>query len=177
VGIPVPARRLPPVTRLAPPALAALERVWPKRLGIAAMFAALIALAVGVYQWPTLSSRFRQTQPPTDIAAVPPVQPTAEETASQPATPPVSEPSAAAAEYFVTVGLYVSRPYANVVVNTLTTAGLPAIRRAIELRGEAFEQVVLGPFHTRDEAATSLQHLRELGGPDDAQVIEVRPTP
>lgn len=155
-------------------------RVWPKRLGIAAAtFGSVSAIALGGYQSPSLFSRFRQAPPPIETPAAPRTQEAAT-VAESPASPapaptPATPAAAASGENFVAVGLYATRTYAARVVATLTAGGFAAIHRPLELRGEAFEQVLLGPFLTRDEATTSLQRLRQLGGHDDARVIEIIP--
>lgn len=154
-------------------------RVWPKRLGIAAAaFGSVGALALGGLQSPSLFSRFRQTPPSIEKAATPRPQEAAPDSSAS-TRPPAPLPPAAAArgEYFVGVGLYATRAYAARVVDTLTAAGLPAIHRPLEVRGEAFEQVVLGPFQTSDDATTGLQRLRQLGGHDDARVLGTTPPP
>lgn len=154
-------------------------RVWPKRLGIAAAtFGSVGALALGGLQSQSLFSRFRQTSPPIERPATPRPQAAAPDSPAS-TRPPAPPPPAAVArgEYFVGVGLYATRAYAARVVDTLTAAGLPAIHRPLEVRGEAFEQVVLGPYQTSDDATTGLQRLRQLGGHDDARLLGITPPP
>jgi cell division septation protein DedD len=80
-------------------------------------------------------------------------------------------PAPAAGEYLVAVGLFASRERADALVNTLTQAGLPAMQRPAQLGQREVQQIVLGPFFSRSDAATDLQRLRTLGGFDDARVV------
>ena len=60
---------------------------------------------------------------------------------------------------------------ADQLVETLTQAGLPAMQRPFQLRRQQLQQVVLGPFFSRSDAAADLRRLQELGGYDDATVV------
>lgn len=80
-------------------------------------------------------------------------------------------PVAASGEYFVAVGLFADRQRADQLVDTLTQAGLSAMQRPFEMRRQQVQQIVLGPFFSRVDAARELQRLQELGGYGDAKVI------
>ena len=57
------------------------------------------------------------------------------------------------------------------MLDELIGAGLPAAQRPYRLRTQVVQQVVLGPFPTREEALAALQRLRVMGGYADAHVI------
>jgi type II secretory pathway predicted ATPase ExeA/cell division protein FtsN len=88
------------------------------------------------------------------------------------ASNPVAKPAVAdSGEYLVAVGLFANREGADQLVDTLTKAGLPAMQRPYHLRQRQLQQIVLGPFFTRSEAAAELRRLQGLGGYNDATVI------
>ena len=89
-------------------------------------------------------------------------------------TPTQSEAPAAATgagEFLVAVGMFASTERADKLVDSLTQAGLPAMQRPVQLRRQQVQQIVLGPFFSRLEAAAGLQRLQALGGYDDARVV------
>lgn len=103
--------------------------------------------------------------------AVPPAEapaPSAETTTPSAATPALA---AAAGDYLVAVGLFANLDRADWLVQELTQAGLPADQRPFQFRGREVQQVVLGPFAGRSDAVTGLRRLRQLGGYDDANVV------
>jgi cell division septation protein DedD len=67
--------------------------------------------------------------------------------------------------------LFASRDRADELVETLTQAGLPAMQRDFQLRRQHVQQIVLGPYFSRDDAAIDLRRLQQLGGYGDATVI------
>jgi cell division septation protein DedD len=75
-------------------------------------------------------------------------------------------------EYLVSVGLFASRERADQLVDALTQAGLPALQRSVQLRGKEVQQIALGPYFSRTDAVTDLRRLLDLGGYDDAQVVD-----
>lgn len=174
------------------------ESPWSKRMGIlVAVIAAAGIVVLGVAQ---LRSYFGRSAEPTEevsTAVAPPAAQPAAATAAAIAAPvatpalaadvPAASLSAAAPpntaaapvapDYYVAVGLYLSEAYANMVIEKLTVAVLPAQRRSVNVRGQAYEQVVVGPFKTRTDATAALGRLQELSGYDDARVIESTPTP
>lgn len=93
-----------------------------------------------------------------------------------------SAPSADAGEYVVAVGLFAD-DRAERIVDTLAQAGLPVMQRSLRVRQQQLQQIVLGPFPSHDEATADLRRLQQLGGYDDAAVIDssrgpvVRQTP
>ena len=87
---------------------------------------------------------------------------------------PASEtlaPAAAAGDYLVAVGLFADLNRADWLIQELTLAGLPANQRPYQFRGREVQQVVLGPFTSRSDAAAGLRRLQQLGGYDDANVV------
>jgi type II secretory pathway predicted ATPase ExeA len=81
-------------------------------------------------------------------------------------------PAAAVSEDFlVAVGLFADRSRADQLVDTLTEAGLPAMQRPFQMRRGEVQQVVLGPFFSRDDAMADLQKLKALGGYADASIV------
>jgi type II secretory pathway predicted ATPase ExeA/cell division protein FtsN len=164
------------------------QSVWSKRVGI--IVAILAAVGIVVFGVAQLRSYFgRSAQPAEEVSAVEPPPPAPQPApasapaAGGPSSPAVVAPAAnnagpvAPAEYYVAVGLYLSEAYANSVIDKLTVAVLPAKRRSVIVRGQAYEQVVVGPFKTRDDATAALARLQELSGYDDARVIELTPEP
>ena len=79
---------------------------------------------------------------------------------------------APAQEFLVAVGLFASQERADQLADTLTRAGLPAMQRTVQLRRQPVQQIVLGPFFSRSEALADLRRLQQLGGYDDAHVID-----
>lgn len=79
--------------------------------------------------------------------------------------------------YGVAVGLFFDGARADAVVDALTKEGLPAMQRPLTLRGQAMQQIVLGPFFTRADALADLQRLKKLGGYDDASVVDISKAP
>ena len=172
------------------------ESPWSKRIGIiVAVIAAAGIVVLGVAQLRSYFGRSAEPAEEVSTAVAPPAaQPAAAPAITAPAATPApaadapaaSLPAAAppntaadpvAPEYYVAVGLYLSEAYANMVIEKLTVAVLPAQRRSVNVRGQAYEQVVVGPFKTRADAAAALGRLQELNGYDDARVIESTPTP
>ena len=76
-----------------------------------------------------------------------------------------------AGEFLVGVGMFASAERADRLVEALTQAGLPAMQRPVQLRRQQVQQIVLGPFLSRLEAAAGLQRLQALGGYDDARIV------
>jgi cell division septation protein DedD len=106
-----------------------------------------------------------------DVA--PPAAPLPDAPASVSAAPSVAD----AGDYLVAVGLFASRDRADQLVDTLTQAGLPAMQRPFQLRRQQVQQIVLGPFFSRSDAVADLRRLQQLGGYDDATVIDSRRDP
>ena len=118
-----------------------------------------------------------QEAPPPD--ALRPRAPTVEAPFAAPTVPAasVTQASVGAAvvpsgDYLVVVGLFAQQARADQLVDTLTLAGLPAMQRPFQLRNQTVQQVVLGPFFNREDAAADLRRLKALGGYGDASVIQ-----
>ena len=86
--------------------------------------------------------------------------------------PATFESATTGGEYIVAVGLFTNRDRADEIMDSLTRAGLPAMQRAVQHRGQPVQQIVLGPFFNRDDAAADLRRLLALGGYDGATVID-----
>jgi type II secretory pathway predicted ATPase ExeA len=165
-----------------------LWRIWSKRAAIAlAVLVAVNAAVVGASLLPGMLGQLTLPALPEVPAVVAPV--VAPPVVAPPAAPlpdapaPVSAaPSAAptvsdAGDYLVAVGLFASRDRADQLVDALTQAGLPAMQRPFQLRRQQVQQIVLGPFFSRSDAAADLRRLQQLGGYDDAIVIDSRRDP
>jgi type II secretory pathway predicted ATPase ExeA len=149
-----------------------LRRVWGKRAAIAvAVVAALnVAMVGGSFLFNSMTTPTFPALPDAPASAVPGIALPETPVDNAPATssiPPVAEPS----EYLVAVGLYVGTTRADQLVDALTAAGLPAMQRVVQFRGQRMQQIVLGPFLSRSDAAADLRRLQALGGYDDARVI------
>ena len=150
-----------------------LARIWAKRAGIAVVcFVALYAAVLGVSFLPDML-----TVPPP-LPAFPAPPPLAGPGTVPAVAPPIeaSQP-VASGDYFVAVGLFASRERADQLVQALTQAGLPAVHRPFQLRSRLVQQVVLGPFANRSDAVADLRRLRQLGGYDDANVVDTAREP
>jgi len=147
-------------------------RIWSKRAAMAlGVFVAVNAVLVGASLLPGMVTPI--TPPALPKAPAPAVPGIA-----QPEAPPIDAPVSAAAssvadsgDYLVGVGLFASRDRADELVGVLTQAGLPAMQRGFQLRRQHVQQIVLGPYFSRADAAADLRRLKELGGYDDATVI------
>lgn len=156
-------------------------RLWAKRAAIA--LAAFVAVNLGIVG----ASQLLSTQTPGTLPASPatvvpgialPDAPLAEAplTGAPLTEAPMPEASVAASvvsgDYLVSVGLFAVRERADQLVDALTQAGLSAMQRPTRLRQQDVQQVVLGPFFNRSDAAAELRRLKALGDYDDARVIE-----
>lgn len=159
-------------------------RIWANRAAIA--IGALVILNVGIAGVSLLLETQTPAPPqkaPAQVTSELPPAPAAEPpVAVVPATEPVAAAVAAASvgtpaspeasgDYLVAVGLFADRDRADALVDRLTKAGLPAMQRPSRLGRRDVQQIVLGPFLSRGEAAADLQRLRALGGYDDARVL------
>lgn len=166
-----------------------LIRTWMKR-------AAIVVGAVAAFNIAMAAGSFLLNTQPAPIAVQPPVAtvPLVEKAATAPAAdlpiteapvaelPPASEPivtpsaaaPAPAGEFMVAVGVFSSRERSDELVQSLTQQGLPAMQRPSRLGQREVQQIVLGPFFARDDAAADLLRLKALGGYDDARVISNR---
>ena len=161
-----------------------LLRTWVTRAAIA--IAAIVALNIVV----SAASFLLDTQPPAapDAPAAPatsapqaqvqskvvePPAPAGEPPAVTAPTPaPIAAPPAPRGEeYFVAVGLFSSPQRTDELVQSLTIATLPAMSRPYRLGQRELQQIVLGPFFSRADAASDLQRLKALGGHNDARII------
>ena len=160
-----------------------LWRVWFKRAAIAAgAFVAVNVMLVAVSVLTNFEGRpaaaTPEVLPATASAGIAPLVepvPDARPFDAPAITAPATEPSpaaGAAVEYLVSVGLFSSREGADALVDTLTQAGLAAMQRPFRLGARDVQQVVIGPFFSRAEAAADLRRLQALGGYADARVIE-----
>jgi hypothetical protein len=171
-----------------------LARVWMKRAAIALLSVAALGAAVSAAaQLPGLTGRLMAPAqlpaapaPPTLAAPGPVLTPPIEAPATP--TPPV-EPRAlelppvvmssavVPGNYFVAVALFATQERADRLVQSLAQAGFPVVQRPLQLRTQRLQQVVLGPFVHRSDAVVDLQRLRQLGGYDDAAIIDPTPAP
>jgi type II secretory pathway predicted ATPase ExeA/cell division septation protein DedD len=150
-----------------------LWRIWSKRatITLGVLVAVNVAL-VGASFLPDLVAPVTLPAPPTAPAVVMPgsALPEAPLTTAVSAAP---VPAVAdSGDYLVAVGLFASRDRADELVETLTQAGLPAMQRGFQLRRQHVQQIVLGPYFSRDDAAADLRRLQQLGGYGDATVID-----
>ena len=147
-----------------------LMRTWLRRTAVA--LAVFVLVNAGVVGASVLSA--------TLAAPVLPALPSAPAFALPGLALPEAPPSDATAsvstssvnEYLVSVGLFASRERADQLVDALTQAGLPALQRAVQLRGQEVQQIALGPYFSKTDAVADLRRLLDLGGYDDAQVVD-----
>ena len=147
-----------------------LLRTWLKRTAIAA--AVFVLVNAGVVGASVLSA----TLAPPVLPSLPSAPAFALAGLALPEAPPsdtrVSVSAPSGNEYLVSVGLFASRGRADQLVDALTQAGLPAMQRAVQLRGQEVQQIALGPYLSRSDAVADLRRLLDLGGYDDAQVVD-----
>jgi general secretion pathway protein A len=144
-----------------------LGRSLTKKLSIAAVVLIGIAGVVtgATYISDALASLAEPVAPP-----LPPVRPVVVPAVTPPLAP-VTEPGASG-PYRVEVALFTSNAGAGRAVAELMEAGLPARQQPLTLgSGGTMQQVVLGPFETRDEAETHLSRVRATGGYRDARIV------
>jgi cell division septation protein DedD len=151
------------------------HRLWRKWVkGAAIAVAALVTLNVVIVGASvlveTLTPLVLPPLPKAPAQALPGIVPPAAPL-SDAASAAVSS-AAASAKYLVAVGVFANRDRADEIADTLTKAGLPAMQRTIQLRGQSVEQIVLGPFFSHFEAVAELRRLQALGGHDAAKVID-----
>ena len=82
-----------------------------------------------------------------------------------------AQPPAETGEYLVAVALFTTSRRADQLVDALTAAGLPAMQRELQLQQRLMQQIVLGPYLSRSDAAADLRRLQAIGGYDDARVV------
>jgi type II secretory pathway predicted ATPase ExeA/cell division septation protein DedD len=162
-------------------------RTWAKR--IASTVAALIALIIGaaaIEAWtdlqaapmlPPVAARPATAEPKAPVEApVVEALPAGVPATAAPviAMPPIDAAvvAPAADEFLVAVGLFSSRERADQLVDMLSQADLPALQRPFQLRRQEVQQIVLGPYFSRADAAADLRRLQALGGYADASVID-----
>jgi type II secretory pathway predicted ATPase ExeA/cell division septation protein DedD len=148
-----------------------LLRKWAKGAAIAAaVVAALNLIMVAASLVPSLLSSAELPALPAAPARTVPALVALD---LSPAYVPVASGAhAAPGDFLVAVGVFTSRERADQIAESLTQAGLPIMQRTIELRGQQVQQIVLGPFFSRSDATTDLRRLQQLGGYDDARVID-----
>jgi len=151
-----------------------LARRWAKWAAIAVACTAMLGAAgfVASRLPAQLSAMTPPTLPAAPAFAVPGLPAVAVPPAEAPApSAETSAPAVAAGDYLVAVGLFADLNRADWLVQELTLAGLPATQRPFRFRGREVQQVVLGPFASRSDAVAGLSRLRQLGGYDDANVV------
>ena len=152
-----------------------LMRRWLKRAVIAVgLFAIANVIMIAVALVPGMTSLDAMPQAP---AAPAPALPAALLPAALPsdvATAASRAPidPAESADWLVAVGLFSDRDRADRLVDVLTQAGLPAMERPLTVSGQQMQQIVLGPFFSRTDALADMLRLQQLGGYDDARVID-----
>ncbi len=161
-----------------------LWRLWVKRaaIGLALFVGFNLAVASGSLFFGTLSPVVLPALPEAPARALPAINHSgiALPGAAPAADPPIAAASVGAtsvedtAEYLVAVGLFASGNRADQIVDELKQAGLPVMQRTFQLRRQQVQQIVLGPFFNRADAAADLRRLQALGGYDDANVIDSR---
>ena len=160
-----------------------MARVWARRIATAAVcFAALTAgiaalsivpeTLAGLSETPAILPEVPATPTLVIAGLEPPTQPSAAEALPAEMPPAVALPTQASGRYLVSVGLFASRDRADRLVQVLSQAGLTAAQRPFQLRRQAVQQVVLGPFADRSDAVAELGRLRRLGGYNDANVVD-----
>jgi cell division septation protein DedD len=151
-----------------------LWRIWSKRAAIAlGLFVAVNGVLMGASLLPDMVA-------PVALPAVPEAPASAVPDLVVPEAPQSNAPVPIAAassvaesgDYLVAVGLFASRDRADQLVDALSKAGLPAMQRDFQLRRQQVQQIVLGPYFSRADAAASLRRLQQLGGYSDATVID-----
>jgi DedD protein len=85
---------------------------------------------------------------------------------------PVASP-ALSGSYFVSVGLFANHDSAVRLVGELMRSGFAARQRPFQLRRQRVQQVLVGPFATRDAASEALARLHAAGAYGDAHVVDV----
>jgi type II secretory pathway predicted ATPase ExeA/cell division septation protein DedD len=151
------------------------RRASVKKLAIAVVCVAALSAAVfGVSRLPNVLADSMMTSPVLPALPAPPTLAVASLVSPEapPMEAPIAPPTAGTADYLVSVGLFASRERADQLEIELTQAGLPAVQRPFQLRNQRLQQVVLGPFGSRLDAAEGLRALRLLGDYDDATVID-----
>ena len=147
-----------------------LLRTWLRRTAIAV--AVFVLINAGVVGASVLSA----TLAPPVLPALPSAPPLALSGLALPEAPAsavtVAVPAPSGDEYLVSVGLFASRERADQLVDALTQVGLPAMQRPVQLRGQEVQQIALGPYFSRTDAVADLRRLLDLGGYDDAQVVD-----
>ncbi|MEP6783651.1 MAG: SPOR domain-containing protein, partial [Acidobacteriota bacterium] len=148
-----------------------LFRVWARRAAIAMaafmIFTAvmagdsLLSSAMNPGELPATPDRPAPAMPGLVLREVPPDVPVTN-----------AAPVAASAGYIVAVGLFASPERAQQLVDDLARTGLPATQRSLEPGNRQLNQIVLGPFLTRADAAEDLRRLQKLGGFDDARIVD-----
>ena len=192
--LPAPRRSVPkPVAKRATPArtvttdwprhvtpetyIQRLMRTWMKRAAIAFGAFVIINVAVAaVMTWNARASAALPEQPAAPERVLPSMALPAVSEAPATVLPVrpdagVAATAAGTGDFLVSVGLFATSERADALVETLTQAGLPALQRPFQTRLREVQQVVLGPFFSRADAAAELRRLQALGGYDDAKVI------
>ena len=90
----------------------------------------------------------------------------------------VAAPQAAApTTYSVHFGNYATEGDARTVVDAFKAKGLTASFRPNVVEGRTLQQILIGPFSTRDEAETARQAALQLSAIDGSRIIENRAAP
>ena len=158
-------------------------RLWSQRAAVAVLcLAGVGAGAAGISGLPGKVTGLMSTPAVLPALPVPPaftapglvavVAPAPEAAAAPTPAPVVRLAPAPAGDYLVAVGLFANLERADGLVRELTQAGLPAIQQPYQFRNQQVRRVLLGPFTSRADAFTGLLRLRQLGGHDDANVVE-----
>jgi general secretion pathway protein A len=163
----------------SPANVAAAPRQGPKFVLPAALFAlvAFVAVWFGLRAAPSAPSESRPAPPVSPVAPAPDrsnrsAPPTAP--AAAPATPPPSTPAAppatAAGDRFdIVVASFRTDARAAAVATEIAALGLPVRRRVTD----SWQQVVVGPFKSRQDADEAQQRLQRAGM-GGTQIVPVR---
>jgi cell division septation protein DedD len=167
-------------TRTGTTYLQRLARMWTRRAAVAAM--CVVVVNVATLAACQFSSRLagqtpRASTPPTlaahsamtwaNMIAVPAPAVAAPSTSTS-----APEPAARPDGYLVAVGLFSTAERADGLVQYLAHSGFSVVQRPYQLGNRIVRQVLIGPFVDRTGALAGLERLRQLGGHDDAHVID-----
>jgi len=150
------------------------DRTWRAIAAVALLAVVAGTLGVGVGALETLSTRVAEmpalpTLPPELALAAAPAFALSGVPEPLPADLPASS------QYAIETALFESAQRAHRLAAALTAAGYRAYTTELNLvSGRAWQQVLIGPYATREAAEIDRSRLNQRGGHDDARVVEKR---